>query len=105
MAQIAAPSDRFETSWIHRMTIPVNVLSANETLDREFLEIRAKILEIAATFDRVQRGSGTVKGDPRVQQIGKALPALLSETPDRAAQVQAIFSLPYNQNWRSEFDI
>ncbi len=31
-------------------------MPAAEVLDREFLEIRAKILEIAASLDRLDRG-------------------------------------------------
>ena len=39
------------------MSLP---LSAPEVLSREFLEIRAKILEIAAAFDRLERAAGDV---------------------------------------------
>ena len=41
-------------------------LSAPEILQREFLEIRCKILEVAAALDRLSRAGGTVEGDPRL---------------------------------------
>lgn len=87
------------------MTTP---LSANETLDREFLIVRAKLLEIAATFDRLERGDGSVGGDPRLQQVSDALAVLskpIANAADRAEAIQMIFSLPYKDAWREEFDI
>ena len=48
------------------MSLP---LSAAEVLGREFLEIRAKILEIAAAFDRLERAVGDVSDDPRVARL------------------------------------
>ena len=36
-------------------------LDAQQVLDREFLEIRGKILEIASSLDRLQRAAGTVE--------------------------------------------
>jgi hypothetical protein len=35
-------------------------LDAPEVLNREFLEVRAKILEIAAVLDRIDRAEGAV---------------------------------------------
>jgi len=56
------------------MTSP---LAAPEVLNREFLEIRAKILEIPASLDRL----------------------------DRAEQAQMVFSLPYDDGWREKFSL
>ena len=36
-------------------------------LDREFLEIRAKILELGASFDRLGRGAAVTKGGALLQ--------------------------------------
>ena len=79
--------------------------TAPSTLDREFLVIRAKILEIAAALDRIDRTDGSAEGDERLQQIAKAIQVLSGNQEDRAAAVQMIFSLPYNSEWRSEFGI
>lgn len=87
------------------MTTP---LSANETLEREFLVVRAKLLEIAATFDRLERGDGSVGNDPRLQQVFAALDVLskpIATEADRAEAIQLIFSLPYKESWREEFEI
>ncbi|MEQ8786841.1 MAG: hypothetical protein RIC55_11105 [Pirellulaceae bacterium] len=80
-------------------------MAAPAVLDREFLEIRAKLLEIAASFDRMSRSEGTVTGDPRLALFREAIDVLLSEQDDRAEQIQLLFSRHYNDDWQQEFDI
>ena len=84
------------------MAIP---MAAQKVLDREFLEVRAKVLELAATFDRLDRGGGISPDDPRMQLIRQGLKVLLDETGDRAEQVQLIFSRPYNDDWQKAFGL
>ena len=43
------------------MPIP---LDAPEVLQREFLEIRARLLQVAASLDRLGRAEGSVADDP-----------------------------------------
>ena len=76
-------------------------MSAARALDAYFLEARAKLLDLAAILDRIDRGADALTGDPRLALIHKAVQAL-SETngPDRAAHVQELFSLPYDPNWK-----
>lgn len=84
------------------MPIP---MTSNEVLDREYLEIRAKILELAASFDRLDRAEGSVDGDPRESLIHEALKVLQSEADDRAEQIQLLFSRHYEDDWREKFDL
>lgn len=84
------------------MSIP---MTAPQVLDREFLEMRAKVLELAASFDRLQRAEGVVAGDPRLSLIREAIDVLQSDADDRAEQVQLIFSLHYDDDWQQKFDI
>ncbi len=79
--------------------------SSHEILDREFLPIRAKILEIAASLDRIQRASGNVAEDPRLLQLHTAISKLLADDPDRAKQIQLLFSRPYQQQWRDALNL
>ena len=76
-----------------------------EVFEREFLILRAKALEIAAALDRIDRATGGLGSDPRRQQIAAALETLLREDPDRAEQIQLIFSRPYDDEWEQQFDI
>lgn len=82
------------------MSIP---LDAPEVLDREFLEIRAKLLQIAAALDRIGRADGSTEGDRRLRQIEQALDVVASPQPDRAQRLQMIFSLTYDEDWRETF--
>lgn len=80
-------------------------MTAQQVLNREFLEIRAKILELAASFDRLDRCDGTVADDPRLSRIREALHALERLDRGRAEQVQMIFSQPYEENWPEKLGV
>jgi hypothetical protein len=80
-------------------------LSAPEVLGREFLEIRCKILDLAAAFDRLGRAEGTVEGDPRIARLREALQTVLDEPRDRAEQVQMIFSRAYEEGWQEALKV
>ena len=81
-------------------------MSSVAVLDREYLEIRAKILQLAASFDRLERSEGSFRDDPRLDLVDQAL-AMISDPDqrDRAEQVQLIFSRNYQENWRQEYGL
>lgn len=80
-------------------------LTAAEILSREFLEIRSKILDLAAALDRLERAEGSVTDDPRLRRLREALAAVQSESEDRAEQVQMIFSRAYDDAWQETFKL
>ena len=80
-------------------------LTAPEVLNREFLEIRSKILELAAAFDRLGRAEGVVAGDPRLDRLREALQVLHSDDENRAEQVQLIFSREYDDAWQETLKV
>jgi hypothetical protein len=80
-------------------------LNASEILDREFLPLRAKLLEVAAAMDRIGRGEGSVQDDLRMRQIRQALQVLATADGNFAEQFQMVFSIPYNENWREEYGV
>ena len=84
------------------MSQPMN---AAQVLDREFLEIRAKILEVAASMDRLERADGSVADDPRLGRLRDAVQLLLDPAEGRAEQVQLLFSRSYEDDWRQTFDL
>jgi hypothetical protein len=79
----------------------MNALPANRALDAFFFDARARILDLAAFLDRIERGDNAalVRSDPRLDKIHRALHALLESGDSRAEQVQRIFSLDYDPNW------
>lgn len=80
-------------------------LPASECLDREFLEIRARLLQCAAALDRIERAEGDVAADSRLARIGEALAVLSGPGVDRAERIQLIFSRRYEENWRAQFGL
>lgn len=74
--------------------------AAAEILDKVYLEVRAKLLELAAALDRVDRASGAAGlADPRLGQIQQSFAVLSSTEPNRAERIQIIFSDPYQADW------
>ena len=84
------------------MPIPID---APAVLVQDFLILRAKLLEVAAGFDRLDRARGDVTADPRYQNMQRAVKALLNPKSDRAEQLQLIFSLPYDKEWKAKFEM
>jgi hypothetical protein len=70
---------------------------APSALDREFLGIRSRLIDLAASLDRIERSASPSLDDPRRAQFRRALEILLSEGTDRAEQVQLAFSLPCDE--------
>lgn len=84
------------------MTSP---MTAEAVLEREFLKARAKILEVGAILDRIERAEGDVAGDRRCKLLQQGLEILLHDDANRAERVQNLFSLPYHDNWRRQFEL
>lgn len=74
-------------------------MSAQQVLDRDFLEIRARILKIAASLDRIERSDSPSADPARMALIRAGLELLLKDSAGRAKNVQLLFSLPYSPDW------
>jgi hypothetical protein len=77
--------------------VKVIFLDVGLALDTYFLEARAKLLDLAAILDRVDRGGGAE--DPRLAKVRQALEVLGDRSAGRAERVQKIFSLDYDPGW------
>lgn len=80
-------------------------LSAAAVLNREFLELRAKVLELAASLDRLDRSEGKVDDDLRLAKLRRGIEILLSAESDRAERVQLLFSRAYNEDWPTALQV
>lgn len=78
-----------------------STMSPSVVLDRYFQETRCKIIEIAATLDRLDRATGgeATLSDRRLEQIRDSLRILSEESADRATKCQMAFSLQYIKDW------
>jgi len=77
-------------------------LPAPVVLDAYFLEARSKLLDLAAIFDRLERGQSAeaAASDPRCIRLKKGIEVLLGGSgASRAQALQELFSLPYDPNW------
>jgi hypothetical protein len=85
--------------------IPPDLPSAPDVLEREFLQLRANLLQVAAQLDRIDRAAGQVADDSRMLGVRHALAALAGSGSHRAQQVQMIFSRPYDAQWKSKMEL
>lgn len=77
--------------------------NASAVLDREFLMLRSRLIDLAAALDRIDRAAGSTTDDPRMQKIRRSLEILSGSQPGRAEQVQMVFSLPYDPQWQTKY--
>lgn len=80
-------------------------MSASDMLAREFLGIRSRLLDVAASLDRVDRAEGPVGDDPRLAKIREALRSIAEGGDGRAERVQLLFSFPYQEQWRPQYGV
>ncbi|HJS06102.1 MAG TPA: hypothetical protein VJ809_00535 [Pirellulales bacterium] len=80
-------------------------LDAAELLNNEFLEIRARLLQVAAALDRLDRATGDVSRDKRRADLDQAIRVLLEAGTGRAEKLQRVFSLAYDQDWKKTFGL
>jgi hypothetical protein len=68
------------------------MMTRQQVLDLYFMEARARLIDLAAFLDRVERASGTE--DFRLRAFRAALDELGKNNPDRARQVLLALSDP-----------
>ncbi|MGB7328031.1 MAG: hypothetical protein WBD31_24360 [Rubripirellula sp.] len=84
--------------------------TADQILEESFLDVRAKLLEVAATLDRIDRAAEqtselTSAQSDRRAQVGAAIEICASDSPRRAEQLQQLFSRPYHADWRKTMQL
>jgi hypothetical protein len=69
-------------------------LTTGQIIDEYFIENRTRLLELAASLERIDRSAdgGDARGDFRMAAFLQALHILASNAPDKVDQVQFIFS-------------
>lgn len=70
-------------------------LTQQQLIDEYFMEVRAKLLDVAAFLDRMDRSVGrNAVDDFRMLAMRQALQALCARSPGRVYNIQMIFSDP-----------
>lgn len=77
-------------------------MTAREFLDRQFLEMRCDLLDLAAALDRIERADGYREAatDHRLKQLSEAVAIVQSSGADRAERIQLLFSDAYDPHWQ-----
>ena len=80
-----------------------SVQNAAEVFDQVYLDIRAGLLVLGASLDRIDRsdGAGAVGADERRERIRQGLEILAGPGLNRAEQIQVLISDPYQPGWNS----
>lgn len=93
---------------------------ADRIFDETFLSLRAKLIEVAAILDRLDRAAAETAdetpptpapappSDSRRARVEEAIESLLSGATapgQRAATLQQLFSRPYEPDWRERFGL
>lgn len=82
--------------------------TSQQILEQEFLQARAKLLEVAAFFDRLQSAPAaefSPTDRARLEQLMAAVRLLEEDQSDKAARLQMLFSRQYESDWRERFDL
>lgn len=83
-------------------------------LQDEFLLARARLLELAAIFDRIDRAKAenpsrspadNDKSEQQLQLLAQGVAILQEPEPHRASRIQKLMSRPYDPNWREQWTI
>jgi hypothetical protein len=79
--------------------LPTCPLPRSKVIDLYFMEHRAKLLDIAAFLDRIDRAGGeeSAKEDFRIAAFKEAVAVLLDGRPQRAKRILEVFSDPTSE--------
>ena len=68
-------------------------MTSGQIVDAYFVEHRAKLIDLAAFLDRVERGEGEpAVDDNRLRALRKAIPILTDGQPERARRILDLLS-------------
>jgi hypothetical protein len=84
---------------------PIVERTAQQVIADEFLIARAKILELAATLDRIERSSGDVEDSKQMNLLAEWMHILCDEEVDKAKRVQLLMSREYDPQWQHTMSI
>lgn len=74
-------------------------MNADAVVDREFLDIRSKVLQIGASLDRIERAGGELGSNPKTSLLLEIIKILSDDRGERAERIQLACSRPYDPKW------
>ena len=91
----------------------MSVRSSEQILRDEFLVARAKIIELAAFLDRLERSAAVsgssvpkaVSNIPMREWLAEGVAILQDQQSNKAARVQLLMSRPYDPSWPQSMQV
>ena len=74
-------------------------MSPEAIVDREYLELRSKVLQIGASLDRIERAGGNLAKNTKASLLLETIRILLDGKPERTERIQLACSRPYDVGW------
>ncbi len=79
--------------------------SAEQIVADDFMIARARIVELAATLDRIERATGDVEDSKNMQLLMQGMQVLCDDEVEKAKRVQLLMSRLYDPHWQSQMSI
>ncbi len=79
--------------------------NADKIVADEFMIARAKIVELAATLDRIERASGDVDDSKQMQLLVQGMHILCDDEVEKTKRVQLLMSRQYDPQWQTQMSI
>lgn len=79
--------------------------SAEQIVADDFMIARARIVELAATLDRIERATGAVEDSKNMQLLMQGMQVLCDDEVEKAKRVQLLMSRLYDPQWQSQMSI
>jgi len=79
--------------------------SAQQIVAEDFMIARARIVELAATLDRIERATGDVDDSKNMQLLMQGMHILCDDDVEKAKRVQLLMSRQYDPQWQTQMSI
>ena len=79
--------------------------SAEQIVADDFMIARARIVELAATLDRIERATGDVEDSTNMQLLIQGMHILCDDEVEKAKRVQLLMSRQYEPKWQAQMSI
>ena len=79
--------------------------SAQQIVAEDFMIARARIVELAAVLDRIDRAAGDVNDSKNMLLLVQGLHILCDVEAEKAKRVQLLMSRQYDPQWQTQMSI
>ena len=79
--------------------------TAQQIVAEDFMIARARIVELAATLDRIERATGDVDDSKNMQLLMQGMHILCDDEVEKAKRVQLLMSRQYDPQWQAQMSI